>query len=108
MLNANTFYGIINQKSIAFYGDVMRKFALYLLSLFSAVLTSAVGLFFSQELLSNTILFVFLCILALLPTVLLIYNILSTKKFISVINQIKVADGNFLRLLYKNYQQHKS
>ncbi len=72
----------------------MRKFALYLLSLFSAVLTSAVGLFFAQELLSNTILFVFLCILALLPTVLLIYNILSTKKFISVINQTKVADGN--------------
>ena len=80
----------------------MKKIGLYILSYLSALFSSIIGLVFSSKWASNTALIIVLVLLAILPIFLLIFNVLSVKRFMNKINRSKVADLNSFLVSHRN------
>ena len=73
---------------------MIKKISLYLLSYISALLASLIGVALGAQLTKSIAAMALLCLLALLPIFLYVYNIVSTNRFTNTLRNYKVAEMN--------------
>ena len=93
----------LENKLFTLSGDYrMKKIGLYILSYLSAIIASVIGLIFKPSWSSNAIVIAVLVALSVCPILLLITNIILSKRFVDKTNRSKVSDMNAFLVSHRN------
>ena len=80
----------------------MKKVGLYILAYFSALLASVAGLLFGTQLIESTLWMAALAVLALLPLLLIPFQMIAHKRIMQNLQRSKVADLHAFMVSHRN------